>query len=103
MALIDSVFRRPAGDRVIPFTTIAHETTLPAHEVEHLVMKALSLKLIQGSIDQVSQTTKITWVQPRVLDRKQIEGLRQRLEEWSAKVEKVGQATITNAPELFVQ
>jgi 26S proteasome regulatory subunit N9 len=103
MALIESVFRRPAGDRIIPFSTIAHETGLPIHEVEHLVMKALSLNLIKGSIDQVAATAKITWVQPRVLDRDQIDGLRQRLAEWCGKVAKVGDSTITNAPELFVQ
>lgn len=43
MALIESVFKRPTNDRVIPFSIIAKETKLPADEVEHLVMKALSL------------------------------------------------------------
>ncbi len=42
MALIEAVFRRPTTDRVLPFSIIAAETRLPADEVEHLVMKALS-------------------------------------------------------------
>lgn len=42
MALIESVFKRPPGARTIDFDTIAFETKLPTHEVEHLVMKALS-------------------------------------------------------------
>ena len=42
MALIEAVFRRPAGARILPFSTIAQETKLPENEVEHLVMKALS-------------------------------------------------------------
>jgi 26S proteasome regulatory subunit N9 len=41
MALIESVFRRPANDRTMSFQTIGEETRLPVDEVEHLVMKAL--------------------------------------------------------------
>lgn len=72
MALIESVFTRSSDDRTIAFTTIASETKLPVDEVEHLVMKALSLKLIRGTLDQVSGVARITWVQPRVLDARQI-------------------------------
>lgn len=42
MALIEAVFQRPVGVRIITFATIAQETQLPEHEVEHLIMKALS-------------------------------------------------------------
>lgn len=91
MALIESVFRRSADDRTIPFDAIASETKLPVDEVEHLVMKALSLKLIKGSLDQVSQMARITWVQPRVLDRRQIEALQARLNTWCQKVEQVSE------------
>ncbi|EGG01686.1 uncharacterized protein MELLADRAFT_50027 [Melampsora larici-populina 98AG31] len=91
MALIDAVFRRNVTDRIIPFTTIASETKLPVNEVEHLVMKALSLGLVKGSLDQVSGTAKITWVQPRVLSRSQIEGLKVKLDEWTNRVMKVGE------------
>lgn len=41
MALIETVFKRSAGDRTMSFETIAAETRLPQDEVEHLVMKAL--------------------------------------------------------------
>ena len=37
-----------------------------------LVMKALSLGLVKGSIDQVDAKVHMTWVQPRVLDREQV-------------------------------
>lgn len=43
MALIEAVFKRPTTDRVIPFSIIAHDTKIPVYEVEHLIMKALSL------------------------------------------------------------
>ncbi|KAH9887038.1 hypothetical protein C8Q73DRAFT_714468 [Cubamyces lactineus] len=99
MALIESVFKRGAYDRTMSFQTIAEETHLPLDEVEHLVMKALSLKLIKGSLDQVDQKAQITWVQPRVLSREQIGQLAQRLAAWNAKLHQVEERI---APEVLV-
>ncbi|EDR03186.1 uncharacterized protein LACBIDRAFT_123195 [Laccaria bicolor S238N-H82] len=99
MALIESVFKRNADNRTMSFQTIAEETRLPVDEVEHLVMKALSLKLIRGSLDQVDQKAQITWVQPRVLSREQIGGLAKRLEKWVDKLNTVEQRI---APEVLV-
>jgi len=99
MALIESVFKRNADNRTMSFQTIAEETRLPLDEVEHLVMKALSLKLIRGSLDQVDQKAQITWVQPRVLSREQIGRLAQRLSTWVDKLNVVEQRI---APEVMV-
>ncbi|CCM02283.1 uncharacterized protein FIBRA_04370 [Fibroporia radiculosa] len=99
MALIESVFKRNAYDRTMSFQTIAEETRLPLEEVEHLVMKALSLKLIRGSMDQVDQKAYITWVQPRVLSRDQIAQLAQRLAAWGEKLHTVEERI---APEVLV-
>lgn len=65
-------FKRPSNNRVLTFSEIASETKLPVTEVEFLVMKALSLGLVKGAIDQVAQTVQMTWVQPRVLDKNQV-------------------------------
>ncbi|KAK7680851.1 hypothetical protein QCA50_016161 [Cerrena zonata] len=98
MALIESVFKRNAYDRTMTFQTIAEETRLPADEVEHLVMKALSLKLIKGSLDQVEEKAQITWVQPRVLSPEQIGQLSQRLTAWGERLHKVEERI---APEVL--
>ncbi|KAK9492005.1 hypothetical protein V1508DRAFT_420186 [Lipomyces doorenjongii] len=90
MALIEAVFQRPASDRTLSFHTIATETRLLLEEVEHLVMKALSLGLIRGSIDQVGERVTITWLQPRIMTKDQIESMRQRLLEWDSSVKQLG-------------
>lgn len=59
---------------------------MPVHEVEHLIMKALSLKLIRGTVDQIDSTVDITWVQPRVLDERQLETLAKQFGEWTRSV-----------------
>lgn len=42
------------------------------HQVEVMVMRALALGLVKGTIDQVSRQVNITWVQPRVLHKNQV-------------------------------
>ena len=87
MTLIEIVFKRSKESRGhMSFTEIANETRIPLDEVEHLVMKALSLGLIKGHIDQVSQIVLVTWVQSRILDKVQINNLRDRLTDWTEKV-----------------
>lgn len=89
-ALTETVFRRPPHDRAMSFQTISEETKVRPNEIEHLIMKALSLGLLRGSIDQVDQIARINWVQPKVLDMKQIDGMRTRLQEWDSSVNQLG-------------
>jgi 26S proteasome regulatory subunit N9 len=89
-ALTETVFRRPPHDRAMSFQTIAQETKVRPDEIEHLIMKALSLGLLRGSIDQVDEIARINWVQPKVLDMKQIDGMRLRLQEWDSSVNSLG-------------
>lgn len=89
-ALTELVFRRPPHDRAMTFRTISEETKVKPDEIEHLIMKALSLGLLRGKIDQVAEIAKINWVQPKVLEKTQIEGMRQRLKEWDSNVNDLG-------------
>lgn len=90
-ALIEAVFRRPTSSRTLTFEQIAVETQLVEDEVEHLVMKALSSGLLKGFIDQVSHKVTVTWLQPRVMNKQQIESMRQRLVKWDNDVETLGE------------
>ncbi|KAJ2779968.1 26S proteasome regulatory subunit [Coemansia javaensis] len=105
MALIESMFRRQgaAAARAVPFAVVSAETRLPAGEIEHLVMKALSLGLIRGSIDQVAQHITVQWVQPRYLGKDQIQSLADRLAQWESRVTATAQRMEGAAPELFAR
>lgn len=89
-ALTEAVFRRPPHDRAMSFSAIAAETKVRADEIEHLIMKALSLGLLKGTIDQVDEVAHINWVQPKVLDMQQIDDMRKRLEQWNTNVGNLG-------------
>ncbi|KAI9738357.1 MAG: 26S proteasome regulatory subunit [Cirrosporium novae-zelandiae] len=89
-ALTETVFRRPPHDRTMSFSAISQETKVRPDEIEHLIMKALSLGLLRGSIDEVSELARINWVQPKVLDMKQIDSMRLRLKEWDSGVNQLG-------------
>lgn len=86
LCLMEMTFSRPATNRQLTFKEIAKEANLPIHEVEPLVMKALSLGLVRGFIDQVDEKVYMTWVQPRVLDLAQISTMQKRLVQWSKDV-----------------
>ena len=49
----------PAEQRTIPLSEIAARTKLGGDGVEFLLMKTLSLKLIEGVIDQVDATVQV--------------------------------------------
>lgn len=87
LCLMEMTFKRPGNHRILTFSEIATEAKLPESEVELLVMKALSLGLVRGSIDQVDKKVHMHWVQPRVLDKKQIASMNMRLEQWCKDVQ----------------
>jgi len=101
LCLMEMAFKRDALNRVIKFEEIAEEASLPVDKVEVMVMRALSLGLIRGSIDQVDGAVCVTWVQPRVLDKGQITAMGARLESWLTEVEKMQQMMSTQAKPIL--
>jgi 26S proteasome regulatory subunit N9 len=71
------------------------------NKVEALVMRALSVGLIRGSIDGVEQRLNVTWLQPRVLDRGQIEALSKRFASWRTTVKEAAELVNHNAADVF--
>ena len=83
------------GGRCMHTTLAPHASPQPPHpsrpallpQVELLLMRALSLKLIRGKIDQVDGTIAVEWVQPRVLQQPQIAKMTERLATWTGTVD----------------
>jgi len=86
LCLMEMTFKRAATNRRLTFQDIASEAKIPLDEVEMLVMKALSLNLVKGSIDEVDRCVHMTWVQPRVLDKTQIGVMKEKMKIWSSMV-----------------
>mmetsp|Transcript_39023 Transcript_39023/g.52929 ORF Transcript_39023/g.52929 Transcript_39023/m.52929 type:complete len:386 (-) Transcript_39023:514-1671(-) len=101
LALMNLLLETPAHDRNMPFALVAERTCLPLNQVEWLVIKAMSLGLIKGSMDEVDQILHVDWVQPRVLDMDQMAHLAERLGEWGTKVTATANFIEDQTPELF--
>lgn len=102
LCLLNIVFERHSHDRTISFQVIASRTRLPLPEVEWMLMRALSLGLIKGNMDEVDGTIDVSWVQPRVLDPSQLQLLSAQLETWGQKVRTALLTVEEQTPELFV-
>jgi 26S proteasome regulatory subunit N9 len=86
LGVMELLFTRGSVDRSVTFEQVSQVTQRPLDRVEHLLMRALSLGLIRGSIDQTNKTIHITWVQPRVLNIEQIASMKNKLVEWKGRV-----------------
>ncbi|PKI38394.1 hypothetical protein CRG98_041220 [Punica granatum] len=100
LCLMEIIFSRPSEDRTIPLDVIAQRAKLSIKDVEHLLMKSLSVHLIEGIIDQVDGTVHVSWVQPRVLGIPQIKSLRDRLDNWADKVHTALLSIESETPDL---
>lgn len=101
LALTEVVAALPAEQRIIRLDAIGAKTQLSPDGVERLLMKTLSVHLIEGVIDQVAGTVRVTWVQPRVLLHAQVADLRSRLDAWLAKVVQARRELEAGNPELI--
>lgn len=101
LCLMEMTFSRPANNRQISFQEIAAKTGIPHNEVEILAMKAMSLGLVKGTIDQVTEKVHMTWVQPRVLDKQQITKMKERLEDWCKDVKEMEMSVEKKATDIL--
>ncbi|XP_076444578.1 26S proteasome non-ATPase regulatory subunit 13-like [Babylonia areolata] len=101
LCLMEMTFQRPATDRQLTFQVIAQTARIPVNEVELLVMKALSLGLVKGLVDEVEQRVHMTWVQPRVLDLEQVAVIQNRLQQWSEDVKQMEHLLEVHAQDIL--
>lgn len=88
-ALLDLVFQKNKNERVLTFKDISNNCQCDYNLVEILCIKALSLGLIKGHIDQVEGLLYVTWIQPKYLEKEKIAVLAERLDVWISNTGKV--------------
>jgi 26S proteasome regulatory subunit N9 len=86
MSLAQLLFTQLKTDRRVPFSTISHATKVPLDQVEFLLIRAISCKIIRGIIDQVDSSINVSWIQPRLLDQNQVGDLFSAINSWNKKV-----------------
>mmetsp|Transcript_36317 Transcript_36317/g.37698 ORF Transcript_36317/g.37698 Transcript_36317/m.37698 type:complete len:389 (-) Transcript_36317:60-1226(-) len=87
-ALLDLVFQKNKNERVLSFREISAGCCCDSDQVEVIVMKALSLGLIKGHLDEVEKVLVVTWIQPKYLEKEKLSMLSDRLDAWINKTNK---------------
>ena len=101
LALVEMVFERKSSERTLEFTEIAKRLEIPFEQVEWVIMRAFSVKLMEGSMDQVDGTVHVTWILPRILTGDQMADLSTRFGEWAAKVSKTKEYVQDQTPTMM--
>lgn len=71
----------------ISFSQIGQFASIPVEEVEFLLIRALSIGIIRGSIEEENSLLKVNWVEPRIISSKEdVRSLIIGLKEWRIKV-----------------
>ncbi|KAF8821814.1 PCI domain-containing protein [Cardiosporidium cionae] len=102
LALMDYAFHKPKRQRVLSFEEIAGHCCISIDEVELLLIKAMSLQLVKGRIDQVNQNVRITWVKQRILDSSRLALMRQRINTWVLSAKELLAHMEEMTPELLI-
>lgn len=77
------------ADGPISFADIEKTCKVEKGDVEYLIMRALSLELIKGTVDGVESVLEVKRVRPKLLDRERCGAMAQRLGIWKENVGQV--------------
>ena len=88
-ALLDLIFQKNKTERTLSFDEICKVLLTEEDKIEFIAMKALSLGLIKGYIDQVERKLIVNWIQPKYLDKEKISLMQERFTAWIDKAQKV--------------
>ena len=79
LAFLDLIFHKEKGERHTTFEEVSTVSQVSIDDVELLVMKAMSIGLFKGQIDEVEQTIRISWVKPRLLSKERLAVMEDKL------------------------
>mmetsp|Transcript_24799 Transcript_24799/g.55369 ORF Transcript_24799/g.55369 Transcript_24799/m.55369 type:complete len:424 (-) Transcript_24799:159-1430(-) len=86
LGLVELVFAKPASERTLSFAEIAEGLEIPPEQVEWVIMRAFSVKLMEGTMDEIDQSVHVTWILPRALSGEQMTDLAGKFASWATKV-----------------
>lgn len=87
LSLVRLAFDKASFERIISFEEIESVTQCDVDAVEYLIMKAMSLDLIKGIVDEIDRNVQVTWVKPAILDIDQMKALNEKVKSWISKIE----------------
>eukprot|EP01066_Platyproteum_vivax_P006784 Platyproteum_vivax@DN2490_c0_g1_i2.p1 len=102
LAFMELSFGKSKKDRKLTFREIARHCKIGENEVEFLVMKAMANKLVEGRIDEVDKTVRVTWVKPRILDSTRLAVMKERFIHFSSGAKELLTHLEELTPELLV-
>jgi len=103
IAFLELVFSVGKDDRSLSFERLSNHCHVPGNAVEMLVMKAMSLDLVRGTIDEVDQMVHVDWVLPRYLNKDHLQILVNRMQDWEDKMENVIRMVENGGQELLTE
>ena len=86
IAFLELLFAVDKNERSLSFERVASHCKLEVSDVEYLVMKAMSLELVKGVIDEVDEVVHIDWILPRYLNQSHLEILVGKMRTWEDKM-----------------
>jgi len=102
MGMMNIFIERSAHDRIVQFPIIQEKCCVAEDKVEWLLMKAMSVGLMKGTIDEVDQTISVSWINPRMVEKRQYGVLRDQIAAWQTKVKDALHIVEERATELYV-
>ena len=88
-ALLELIFQKNKNERVLSFEEICKVCMTKEDTIEYISMKALSHGLIKGYIDQADRKLFVNWIQPKYLGKEKIGILKERVNAWIDKAQRV--------------
>ena len=89
ISFLELLFEVEKDDRSLKFDRIAQHCQIEKSNVEFLLMKAMSLTLIKGNIDEVDEVVHVDWMLPRYLAKGHLEIMTRKLQDWENKMEDI--------------
>ncbi|KHJ49603.1 hypothetical protein D918_00730 [Trichuris suis] len=89
LSLLSMAFIGPNNSRELTFQSVASRVGVDVNQAELLIMKAMSRRLIRGRIDQINKSVRITWVMPKILNRREIADMAEAFKLWCDKAKMV--------------